>query len=129
MNWKIIAVIATMMTNIGNTVSDGALIARVAQAEAGNQSDAGVALVADTVLNRVDSDRFPNTVKGVIYQKYQFQTVTNGSINCIPEQRIYKIVAEEMKHRRNSDVLFFTAGSYNEHCIPLFKEGDHYFGR
>ena len=40
--------------------------------EAGNQPQKGKIAVANVVLNRVKNKRYPNTVKGVIYQKYQF---------------------------------------------------------
>lgn len=40
--------------------------------EAGNQDRRGQLLVADVVMNRVASPRFPNTACGVIYQRGQF---------------------------------------------------------
>jgi len=38
--------------------------------EAGNQSYKGKLTTANAVINRVLSKKFPNTIKGVIYQKY-----------------------------------------------------------
>ena len=38
--------------------------------EAGNQSYKGKLATANAVINRVLNKRFPNTIKGVIYQKY-----------------------------------------------------------
>lgn len=38
--------------------------------EAGNQSYRGKLATANAVINRVLSDNFPNSIKGVIYQKY-----------------------------------------------------------
>lgn len=38
--------------------------------EAGNQSYKGKLATANAVINRVLSKKFPNTIKGVIYQKY-----------------------------------------------------------
>ncbi len=40
--------------------------------EAGGQGPAAMQFVADTVINRTRSDKFPDTVKDVIYQKGQF---------------------------------------------------------
>ena len=39
--------------------------------------------MADVIINRVLSKRFPNTVKGVVYQRSQFQPVSNGRINSV----------------------------------------------
>lgn len=60
------------------------LLARIIQAEAGNQSLDGMIAVGNVVLNRVASDRFPNTVYDVVYQSGQFDPVRNGSISNTP---------------------------------------------
>ena len=36
-------------------------------------------------MNRKNSSRFPDTIKGVIYQKYQFSPVSNGSLKKVLE--------------------------------------------
>ena len=46
--------------------------------EANNQSNAGKIAVGIVVMNRVNSDDFPNTVEGVIRQKSQFSPVRQG---------------------------------------------------
>ncbi len=55
------------------------LIATVVNWEAGNQSYEGKLAVANVVLNRVRSSKYPNTIKGVIYQKSQFSGVSDGA--------------------------------------------------
>lgn len=55
------------------------LIARVVQHESGNQPLAGQIGVANTILNRVKSSQFPNTVSGVLNQKNQFPGATNAT--------------------------------------------------
>lgn len=55
------------------------LIATVVNWEAGNQSYEGKLAVANVVLNRVRSGKYPNTIKGVIYQKSQFSGVSDGA--------------------------------------------------
>ncbi len=60
------------------------LLARLVQAEAGGEPYPGKVAVAATVLNRVESPRYPNTIPGVIYQVsygYQYCPVRNGTIN------------------------------------------------
>lgn len=56
------------------------LLARLIRAEAGGQPYAGQVAVGAVVLNRVKSPLFPNTVSGVIYDPWQFEPVSNGTI-------------------------------------------------
>lgn len=65
--------------------SDHRLLARLVYAEARGESYKGQVAVAAVVLNRVNSASFPNTVSGVIYQSGAFSCVSNGSINCTPD--------------------------------------------
>lgn len=106
------------------------LIAKLTIAESGNQSDYGKRLVIDTVLNRMDSPYFPDTVEGVIFQKYQFSPVWNGGIDkYVPDEHIIDLVKEEINDRTNSEVIFFTAGKYGPYGVPLFQVEDHYFSK
>lgn len=63
------------------TLEELDLFFRLVEAEAGNESMEGKIAVANVVINRVKDSRFPNTLKGVIYQPYQFEPVINGHIN------------------------------------------------
>ena len=56
---------------------------RIVQAEAGVCDEKGKILVANVIINRVRSPRFPNTIRGVVYQANQFSPVSNGSINRV----------------------------------------------
>lgn len=60
------------------------LLARLVQAEAGGESFKGKVAVAATVLNRMQSTLYPNSISGVIYQVaygYQYCSVRKGTIN------------------------------------------------
>ena len=103
------------------------LIARVTEAEAGCEDEYGKRLVIDTILNRVDSDRFPDTVNGVIYQKNQFSVVSNGTMRSSADIDICELVEEELEERTNDEVLFFQQGEYCQWGEALFKHGSHYF--
>lgn len=59
---------------------DVTLLAALCQYEAGTNYENCLA-VANVVLNRVRSSSYPNTIRGVIYQKGQFGTVTSGALN------------------------------------------------
>jgi len=61
--------------------SDLELLAHLVHAEASGEPYLGKVAVAAVVFNRVDSPLFPNTIRGVIYQRYQFEPVLNGRIN------------------------------------------------
>lgn len=114
------------------------LLANLVEAESGNQDLKGKRLVADVVLNRVESERFPNTITEVIYQEvnghYQFSTVPDGALERaswhISDESFeaVRLEALESEERLDEEVLFFTYGNYNPHCIPGYKYQDHYFG-
>ena len=96
-------------------------LARVVHNEAGNQDMIGRRLVADVVLNRVDSLIFPNTVQDVIRQDDQFKyggTYTDDDMEA---------VRLECQERLDHDVLYFRTGSYHRTGQKLFQHGDHYF--
>ena len=82
----------------------------------------------DTILNRVDSDSFPNTVNEVVYQPSQFSSMWNGRVDrCYIDDYICKLVIEELRNRKNYDVIFFTADRYGNYGTPMFQIGNHYF--
>lgn len=56
------------------------LLAAIIQCEAGGEKYEGQVAVGAVVMNRVKSSRFPNTIKGVIYQKGQFSPVKSGML-------------------------------------------------
>lgn len=108
--------------------ADKELLALVTMAEAEGECERGQRLVIDTILNRVDSKHFPNTISGVIYQKNQFTSIWNGRIDkCYVKKDIYRLVEEEIKSRINKDIVYFTAGRYGNYGRPLFHVGNHYF--
>ncbi len=63
------------------TKKDLRLMSAIIFCEAGSESYAGKKAVGIVVMNRVRSKLYPNTVKGVIYQKYQFSPVRNGAMS------------------------------------------------
>lgn len=70
----------------GVSNSDLNLLARCVYGEARGEPYMGQVAVAAVVLNRVKSSAFPNSVSGVIYQKYAFTCVADGQINLTPNQ-------------------------------------------
>lgn len=110
------------------TEEEVTMIAAIIQCEAGNQSDRGQRYVADSILNRVDSPWFPDTVLEVINQPGQYVTskkaarlAKSGNI----EIRCYGNAIYELKARENREIIYFGRSHANGEL--LFKEGDHYF--
>lgn len=66
----------------GFTADELMLIAQVVHREANGSSIEAQAAVANVIYNRIKSSGFPDTVKGVIFQKYQF-SVANDSIYSV----------------------------------------------
>lgn len=108
------------------------LLALVVEAEAGNQDLTGKRLVVDVVLNRVDSPLFPNTITEVLQQENQFSTMWNGAVEKAAwnmQDSTYEAVLKEVSGPRlDYDIMYFTAGAYNDYCTPAYIHGDHYFG-
>lgn len=106
------------------------LIAQLVMAEAGNQDLMGKRYVVDVVLNRVDSDDFPNTVEDVIFQKNQFSVIENGAFDeagwAITEE-CYEAVKLEYEELLNYDILYFSRGP-SKYASNHFKHQDHWFG-
>ena len=98
------------------------------EAEAGNQPKLGKQLVVDVILNRVDHDRYPDSIREVIEQSGQFAVVRNGSIDrAEPSAVTWQAVTEEINDRVNDEVLFFQTGGYSAYGTAWQKVGEHYF--
>lgn len=109
-------------------LEDIELIALVTMAEAEGECEEGKRLVIDTILNRVDSGHFPDTVCEVIYQPNQFSPMWNGRVErCDVREDIVMLVREELESRTNYEVIFFTAGQYSKYGTPMFQVENHYF--
>ena len=107
---------------------DISLIALVTMAEAEGECEEGKRLVIDTILNRVDSEYFPDNVYDVVYQRSQFSSIWNGRVDrCEVREDICELVREELQSRTNTDVIFFTAGEYSKYGVPMFQVENHYF--
>ena len=104
------------------------LIALVTMAEAEDECEVGKRLVIDTILNRMDSEEFPDTVSEVIFEPYQFPSMTNGRAErCEVKEDILRLVQEELQSRTNYDCIFFRTDCYSDYGTPMFQVENHYF--
>ena len=124
------------------SAEDYNILLRIVQAEAGSEDETGRLLVANVVLNRVKSERFPGTVTEVVYQssggKQQFCPVANGQIDHVKITR--ETINAVEKALNGEDIskgaLFFVARKYadpekmkwfDNHLKLLFSYGGHEF--
>jgi N-acetylmuramoyl-L-alanine amidase len=66
------------------------LLAHLVQGEAGSEPYIGKVAVAAVILNRTESDKFPHTIAGVVYQPNAFESITNGVANAQPSDESIK---------------------------------------
>ncbi len=101
-----------------NMTADGALntefdwLSRIVNAEAGGESYEGKLAVANVILNRVKSPDFPNTIYGVVFDKYndiyQFTPVANGYIYTEPNAESIIAAQDALDGANNiEDCLYF----------------------
>ena len=104
------------------TEDEAKLIAQVTWNESGNQSELGKRLVIDTVLNRVEHSKFPDSVSSVIHQPNQYSDHSSKVYDDILE-----LVYDEASERTNKKVIFFQCKSHSSYGDPLPVEAAHYF--
>lgn len=105
------------------------LVAEIVYLEAGNQSLTGQRAVAEVIFNRVLSDKFPDTVTEVIFQKNPIQFSTASSLHkAAPTEEQYRAVEITLSTTDPvlpPDVLFFSTCS---NWRTTYEQiGDHYF--
>ena len=109
------------------------LLAKIAMAEEEDQDTEGKADVILVVLNRVWSDKFPDSIEEVIYQKNQFSPVSNGRFDKVePDEDCWgALLMVEHGWDESQGALYFESESastwHRNHLQFLFQHGDHMF--
>jgi N-acetylmuramoyl-L-alanine amidase len=117
------------------TSSEKDLLARLVEAEAKGEPYAGKVAVATVILNRVDSNLFPNSVNGVIYESGQFTPVSNGQINQAASAASKLAVNEALAFRgQGSGSLYFynpskTTNTWLRSKAVTTRIGNHVFAK
>ncbi|WP_417900245.1 cell wall hydrolase [Bacillus haimaensis] len=100
------------------------LLARLVHAESKGEPYEGKVAVATVVLNRVDSEIFPDTIKEVVTETspggvYQFSPVKNGEINKKADEEAIKAVEEAIAFRGdgNNSLYFFNPDKTSDEWI------------
>lgn len=110
---------------------DGDILMKIAMAEAGKEGIEGKKLVIMVVLNRMQSENFPNTIKEVVFQKGQFSPTRNGKLyySSIPDDECKEALDQVMMGWDESGgALYFENvnawGWIDRNCEYLFQEGN-----
>lgn len=71
-------------------------LSRAVYGEARGESYQGQVAVAAVILNRLESNKFPNTVKGIIFERLAFTAVADGQIYLQPDTTAVRAAREAM---------------------------------
>lgn len=104
------------------------IMAKVVEAEAGNQGLLGKRMVVDVILNRARDDDFPDTIVDVIFQDNAFSVIGNGMYAKVEvSEETWEAVMMEIKEVTYPDLFYFCSTGYPIYGTPWDKVGDHYF--
>jgi len=116
--------------------SDHLLLARIAMVEAGNESYEGQLAVANVILNRVKDERFPDSIRGVIYAGKQFPPAHNGLLDrSKPNADALRAARDALNGKNNvGQALYFynpdvTKGAFWSGLDVVATIGSHRFAR
>ena len=120
--------------------TDTKILCRIVEAEATGQDIEGKMLVANVILNRVNSDKFPDSVEKVVFAKRQFSPIRDGryykvSITEDTKEAVKRVLNGEdksngavyfmsRKHANSKNVRWF-----DNHLTKVAEYGSHEFFR
>lgn len=110
------------------------LLEQVVENEAGGEPYLGKIAVANVILNRCRSPLFPNTIRGVIFQKGQFAQL-NRALKLTPSEKTKQAVKEALNGKQviSPDTFYFlNLNIAKDLTIPRTKTfvtriGNHWF--
>ena len=113
------------------TANEMDMLARLVQAEAGAEIYQGKVAVAAVVLNRLRSPLFPKTVKDIIYDPWQFESVDNGWFYKPASAEAYRAAQDAANGNdpTHGALYFWNANTSNPFLWskPYIKIGNQYF--
>lgn len=127
---------------ISVTEKEYEILLRIVEAEATDEDVKGKMLIANVVLNRVTSDRFPNDIEGVVFQKnkgkYQFSPLKDGRYYEVEITETTRLAVDRVLAGEDESMgaLFFACRElanpknmkwFDNNLVNLFKYGCHEF--
>lgn len=123
---------------------DRQILYKIVEAEAGTEDRLGKIMVANVIMNRLEDDDFPDTIKEIVFQQEngvtQFSPVANGSFDkALPKEETIEAVNAALEGEDYSKgALYFVAREYADatrlewfdECLTKVTEhGGHEFYR
>lgn len=113
----------------GISKTDEQYLLKIGKLEAGGESVTCIAMVMRTVINRVKSPRFPNTIREVLYQPKQFSSVGKHFNGTKPNSNCYKAL-EMIKNGwdKSQGALYFESckgSSWHSRNLKLITQDGH----
>lgn len=116
------------ISDLARSSSDLEILAAIIECEAGGEPYEGQLAVGSVVMNRVKSNRFPNTILEVIHQKNQFSPVRSGRFALVltrgAKEQCRNAAQEVLNGTNTIDALFFRV---NTPLITGTVIGNHVF--
>ena len=99
------------------------LLARVIMSEGSILPYHGKIGIMATIMNRVRSDKFPNTIEEVIYQENQFSMAYNGD----PTKECYDAIYDYVESGWPENMYYFSSGTPHPFGSQYCQIGNTYF--
>ena len=116
------------ISTLARNSTDLQIMAAIIECEAGGEPYEGKIAVGSVIMNRVRSDKFPNTIIEVVHQKNQFTPVKSGRFAIVlargADATCTKAAQEVLNGAHNIDALFFRM---NNGLIDGTIIGNHVF--
>lgn len=108
---------------------DFELLCRTTFCEAGNQDFETQKMACLTILNRLKSNRFPDTIHDVIYSKNAYEVTTWSNFNSIEwtEQVEQAVISALQENNHPADMFYFRTEHFHTFGESYIKSDDLYF--
>ena len=114
------------------------VLLKIVEAEAGSEDLTGKMLVANVIMNRVNSQKFPDTVTEVVYQRHQgkaqFSPTADGRIDTVNVSQETITAVEKVLNGEDSSngALYFrsvysNSGWFDSALTRVIEHGNHIF--
>ena len=131
-------VVAEDTTNLKLNDNEYKVLLKIVEAEAGSEDLTGKMLVANVIMNRVNSQAFPDTVTEVVYQRHQgkaqFSPTADGRIDTVNVSPETITAVERVLNGEDSSngALYFrsvysNSGWFDSALTRVIEHGNHIF--
>ena len=97
---------------------------RVVMNEAGGESYSCQVAVAETVINRINSDDYPDTLMEVLNQPYQYSHYENGDVTDSVREAVAQVLEYQVF---NNEMLYFRMNYYHSFAEDYMMIDNMYF--